>query len=441
MARQVWSCNEHKEVCRPLQFGYCAPAGADQAIMLMRIMRELFPDNALLLCDVEKAHNSMSKEAVFEALEEWPKLRPLMPYVSRILDTRPLIVYYASGRGDGVAPTARMNMVDGLIQGHVLSSPLFAVATSYALRAVREKYKADGLISAYVDDTSSNVKLLKTVSMLEDIGEELQAKAGVRLNCGKTKIDLPPARSPAQATALANVTNELLQLGVQREDICDDATRAADLARAPDAKEAGHKLLGVSMGTPEHAESLLRGLVRELGDRAKLVADMALTYPAEAMRILVLSLSKQLPHTTSHHDPIASIQRRSPLLMKTFLQSCRPSWVSCELRTRQWTRQRSCSRSRKTWQRCRRRAVALVCYHWLQQPRWALHACVRRRWHSATWQSGSARQSWGRCRRRSLQRLPTSRRASGSGLNTCVQRMIAWWPQLARQCRSLKWCV
>jgi hypothetical protein len=185
------------EAAGPLQFGYCAPAGTDQAVMLMRILRELFPDNAVLLCDVAKAFNSLSKEAVFEALEEWPKLRSLVPYARRKANTSPLLVYYANGRFDGMPPTAFLRMLDGFIQGHTLSSPFFAITLTYALKKVRETHVPHTLLECFADDTSGGADTQKVAPMVKDIGEALEEEAGVHLSCPKTKIVLPTARTAA----------------------------------------------------------------------------------------------------------------------------------------------------------------------------------------------------------------------------------------------------
>lgn len=238
------------EAAGPLQFGYCAPAGTDQAVMLMRILRELFPDNAVLLCDVAKAFNSLSKEAVFEALEEWPKLRSLVPYARRKANTSPLLLYYANGRFDGMSPTAFLRMLDGFIQGHTLSSPFFAITLTYALKKVREKHVPHALLECFADDTSGSADTQQLAPVLKEIGEALKEEAGVGLSCPKTKIVLPAARTAADVAAMQQVTAELLALGVKRENIHDDALRADDVARDAEDKQAGSKLLGAAVGTP-----------------------------------------------------------------------------------------------------------------------------------------------------------------------------------------------
>jgi hypothetical protein len=118
---------------------------------------------------------------------------------------------------------------------------------------------------------------------------------GGTLNMDKIWVLFPDAKGTTQEEAeLDDIRARLVERGVKTDKIIS--------WRTPE-KERGVKLLGAPIGHDAFAAELILRAVGKLDAEAKLVANMGLTYPLEALKLTTASLSKRLDYKARQSDP------------------------------------------------------------------------------------------------------------------------------------------
>ena len=280
-----------------MQFGYNVPSGGDQVTQMVRIFLELRPRTVVLLYDTINAYSSLGGAAVVEAFEAQPRLRCLLPYVRRMLAldslVKPTVSYYGAGRGNGVAATMELPKEDGLGQGKVSSTTLWNVTAHHALKKLREKIKDEGLSPAFIDDLTELLAADKALAMFDETKTAMHTVGG-EFNMKKMVVRIPAATNAAEIAENAALMQGFLHRGVPRENIITETSPAA---------ERGFELLGVPHGSEEYKTAILAEKVAEVESDGALLSAMGVSHPAEALELLVSSLSKRLGFAARQCNP------------------------------------------------------------------------------------------------------------------------------------------
>ena len=251
----------------------------------------------VVLYDTANAYSSLSGASAIEAFEAEPALRCMVPYLRRMLAldsaVKPTVSYYGAGRGRGVAATMELPKMDGLGQGKVTSTVIWNVTAKFALKKVREGIKETGLSPGFIDDLT---ELLEASTALDtfDATEAAQATVGAKLQVAKMVVRIPAARNAAEAAE-----NDSLAEGFRSRGVLVGNIITEDLS----VEKRGFTLLGVPHGTEEFKLASLEELVRKVEGEGVMLASMGVSYPAEALELLVTSLSKRLGFAARQSNP------------------------------------------------------------------------------------------------------------------------------------------
>jgi hypothetical protein len=293
----------YKAASGPYQFGYNTPAGAEQAVQLVRLALQVIPLPVLITFDAANGYPTCSNAATLEALAAAPDLRALVPFFRRSFGTPeareagelPRVYYYGDGRAGGcVAPTLCLVKVDGMGQGNVCSTGNFTITSAAALKKLRENTKDIAVMPAFIDDLTGVVEAQYALDFYDRTSAEHKAGTGCDMSLPKIKVMLPAPTNAQEEAAIAALRTGFRLRGVEPQNIITAETPAP---------ERGVKLLGAPIGSDEFAEALLRKRVRQVTQNGAKVGDMAVAYPHEALQILTKSLSKRLDYAARQNDP------------------------------------------------------------------------------------------------------------------------------------------
>ena len=167
------------------QLGVGARDGCVKAYHATAALAELNPAKAIMSCDVSAAHQSLDRDWMMKEVHD------LCPVLER-----PLAVWYPQDE-----PTTHLwrtsdgKIVDvpagnGLDQGCPLACPTYGVSTARpaerALEVMRRRDPKAQLL-LFADDTQLQTEVSDLTHAHQAVAEEW-AKAGLRLNAGKTKV-------------------------------------------------------------------------------------------------------------------------------------------------------------------------------------------------------------------------------------------------------------
>ena len=206
-------------------------------------------------------------------------------------------MYYGKGRAAGVKPTLELQKRDGLGQGKVLSTALWNVCHKYILAAVREKLKDDGIDCAFIDDLTQMVSVQQALATYDATVAALLT-AGECMNMGKLWVEIPLARNEAEKRENEVLIAAFLQRGVKPTNILSLDHASVD--------QQGFELLGVPHGTDALKALWIDKLVSRVASDGAKVSAMSLSFPSEAIQILVTSLSKRLGFAARQCTPTSN---------------------------------------------------------------------------------------------------------------------------------------
>jgi len=133
-------------ILAPFQFACGVLSGADMMCHTMRVMLDMHPDWIWFAWDLANAFNSVSREAVFRALEADPELRCLVPLYCMLHDAAGDLLY-RDERG-----LHTISSQDGVIQGCSLAMALFCVAIAPVIKRIATLYPEDSGVVVFADD-------------------------------------------------------------------------------------------------------------------------------------------------------------------------------------------------------------------------------------------------------------------------------------------------
>ena len=187
----------------PSQFGIGVAAGAESMVLQGKVLASLCPDDAFCAFDMRNAFGEISRaEIMEEVLAEVPELAPFLVSLWGEAGT-PIVIAVGSGEW------ARITLLDGLFQGHNLSTLLFCLGLRRAMRRFEADYVAAGFAiekglpirMEYIDDM-----LMKLPADLTDAWLPLLQHAlgtvSLSLNLSKCKGWIPSARGDANPSFL-----------------------------------------------------------------------------------------------------------------------------------------------------------------------------------------------------------------------------------------------
>ena len=173
----------------PMQVGVGVAGAAEMMVLEARALAKLYPADAFCSLDMVNAFGEVSRAEVMEELLE--VLPELAPFVLQLWGEEGTPIHVAAGAGDW----QRITIMDGLFQGHALSSLLFCLGLRRALRRFTEAYaEAEPgetvILLAYIDDVLAKLNPLKANIWLPLLRAAL-ATANLRLHETKTKVMIP----------------------------------------------------------------------------------------------------------------------------------------------------------------------------------------------------------------------------------------------------------
>ena len=175
----------------------------------------------------------------------------------------------------------------------------YNITAAAALKSLREEYKADALMTAFIDDLAAVVAPTHVVAFFDGTVKALRDGMGGTLNMDKIWVLFPDDQGTAHEEAeLDGIRTALVRRGVKADKIIS--------WRTPE-KERGVKLLGAPIGHDAYGAELIYKAVVKLAAEAKLVANMGLTHPLEALKLTTASLSKRLDYKARQSDPNSGV--------------------------------------------------------------------------------------------------------------------------------------
>ena len=235
------------ERLEPLQLG-SSPNGTEAAYRAVRTYMELHPGKALILADLSKAFQHLSRAKILTHFLSDPLLSPFLPFV-RYLYLNDSDLLLDCGHEMGVAT---LQSEEGTQQGGPASSMIFNEVTHGALEEIVAAADANGVklvdfLVAIVDDCSLFCDVDKVPEVLKVLAREYEV-VGCDLNLEKTKVILANGVRPSSWTR--SVADGGVDLGLKEYNIIDICTR-------PDLR--GARLLGGPIGHPEFEQAWLAG--------------------------------------------------------------------------------------------------------------------------------------------------------------------------------------
>lgn len=229
----------------PLQLG-SSPCGTEAAYRGVRTFLEQNPGKALILADLSKAFQHLSRAKILDHFMGDPLLSPFVPFL-RYLYLNDSDLLLDCGHELGVAT---LQSTEGTQQGNAASSLIFNEVTHNPLVQIVATCDATGaklvdFLVAIVDDCSLFCDVENVPEALETLEREY-AKVGCIVNRAKTKVLFLDGELPSTWTA----SLEDGGLGLAEGNIID--------TRTPTDRR-GARLLGAPIGHPDFERAWLAG--------------------------------------------------------------------------------------------------------------------------------------------------------------------------------------
>jgi hypothetical protein len=182
---------------RPMQLGVREPGGTEKIIHSVR--REFNGGNAVLTLDISNAFNSLSREAIREALEA--HLPSLLPYFQWAYKEESPLWY----NGDLIAYSK-----EGVRQGDPLGPALFAVGFHGVLKELDREF-SNVQIFSYLDDVSATGDGEELVQFAQRF-RELASLRGLTVNVEKSVLLVPSNQSLPRGNSSLPIRREGIEL-------------------------------------------------------------------------------------------------------------------------------------------------------------------------------------------------------------------------------------
>ena len=190
-----------------------------------------------------------------------------------------------------------LKKLDGLGQGKVSSTALWNVGAKYALRNVRRDMKDIGIDCAFIDDLTQLLEVQHAVTTY-DATQAAMVAAGALPNMKKVTVFLPLATNDNQRENNRRLRRDFLARGVLPANILTEHDEAVE--------QQGFELLGVPHGSDAFKSQFMAELAAKVESDGEKVSSLALNSPAEAVALLVMSLSKRLGFAARQCTPTSN---------------------------------------------------------------------------------------------------------------------------------------
>lgn len=180
-----------------LQFAVAEPGGCVSIPLAVQALLERYPEWGVLQVDIRNAFNSVSWDAVLEALHaDFPELVPWFELMHMQPGApREYVLRRHGPPVEGEPDLVRVPLLRGLAQGGPLSGPLFALAIAGVLRRAAAAAEAGGVPFFFADDGTIVGPVDDLLRVFDSLRDGLRA-VGCDINLAKCR-----AYSPAPATA------------------------------------------------------------------------------------------------------------------------------------------------------------------------------------------------------------------------------------------------
>jgi hypothetical protein len=213
---------EVEEELAPLQLGISVSCGVEVVCRAEQAWLEMHPDHVMLFVDVRNAFNEVSRAAVFEALNESPGLRCLLPMFRAFYEETGTL-WYDMGAELGAQA---VESAEGTQQGDPGSGLAFALAIQGPLRRAaaaigQTASPQTGLCVAIADDMRIAGPPDLVAAVFAQLEADLRASAGLTVNRVKTvglsvasRILSPPAGVRVVDAATPPAERGVISLGI-----------------------------------------------------------------------------------------------------------------------------------------------------------------------------------------------------------------------------------
>ena len=163
--------SDHSPVAGPHQLGFSTPGGVEAAVHARRVyLKHLPTDHAMIKVDFRNAFNSICRDRVLRAVEEY--IPSLLPYTHSSYSSPSVLMWYDT----------QILSTEGIQQGDPLGPMLFCLGIHKLLSALSSEFNVfyldDGTIGGKVEDLQADLQLI------EDQGKAL----GLFLNVDKSEL-------------------------------------------------------------------------------------------------------------------------------------------------------------------------------------------------------------------------------------------------------------
>ena len=174
---------EIEEATSPEQLAMGSRSGMDLATLTARSALELDPDLVLISIDGVGAYDHISRKAMFDALNELPAAREMLPFLRIFYGQQS--TFYVSGLGGDDAFDVTQG--EGGEQGDALMPALFSLGLNLALRDARASLQEGETAFAFLDDVYLLVKRANARARFDRYSQAIFDFTRVRTNLGKIR--------------------------------------------------------------------------------------------------------------------------------------------------------------------------------------------------------------------------------------------------------------
>ena len=250
--------------------------GAQKLVHSVRMMAEANPDFQIITLDMENAHNTVSKKAVIQGLEDIPSLWHMAWHMATSLASFQSLESGGEEWGE---------CEDGVTQGGPQAGGRFSVAWHKDVRALHARLAAAGGQAKFGNDDGYACGPSEVVfEAVEEFRAAIKARCNLTLNMTKSKVYLASGELPAQAPP--GMDRAGLQVG--------------------DRWLPGFRAYGVFIGSKEYVKFSLMEKVAGLGglrEEVDKVMEVLKEDSQAAWVLLSTSLSQQLDYSLSLQYP------------------------------------------------------------------------------------------------------------------------------------------
>ena len=189
------------DACQPFQFALSTRAGTEAVAHALLVATESRPDATILSVDHVGAFDTISRQAMLQALSSTPGANVCLPFVRQFYSDPSRFVWHDA---DGQAHL--ISQAESGEQGDPLMPALFALGQHAALAEMRRHLRPDECL-AYLDDIYVITSPERTRVVFDLLSLHLHRHAHIQLHRGKTRVWNASGLEPPGIRELGSVTD------------------------------------------------------------------------------------------------------------------------------------------------------------------------------------------------------------------------------------------